>query len=152
MRAHALSSRVRAYSAVRGLLRCDRCARRTLISRRVAAGVVYEDILKGPAMLLAPVVKKCSKLLKESDGDIQKKHCQADQGRKTGACLAYGWKINLAEQKMTDPGLSIPLFVVDAVQYILRHGACVCPRACARACVCVCACVCVRVRMCGVCA
>jgi hypothetical protein len=28
----------------------------------------------------------------------------------------------LAQQKMTEPGLTIPAFVVDAVQYIIRHG------------------------------
>jgi hypothetical protein len=90
-------------------------------SLTIVVGVVYEEILKGPALLLAPVVKKCHKLLKESEGDIQKNTAKLIK-KKDRRLFGVQLEDYLAEQKMTDPGLFIPLFVIDAVQYILRHG------------------------------
>jgi hypothetical protein len=36
-------------------------------------GVLYEELISGPASLLAPLVKKCHKLLKETEPDLLKK-------------------------------------------------------------------------------
>lgn len=36
-------------------------------------GVLYEELISGPAALLAPLVKKCHKLVKEAEPDLLKK-------------------------------------------------------------------------------
>ena len=84
-------------------------------------GVVYEELLSAPASLLAPVVKKCAKLMKDSEQEISKKASKMLE-KQDRRLFGRALEDYLNQQKMTDPGLHIPAFVVDSVQYIIRHG------------------------------
>jgi hypothetical protein len=90
-------------------------------------GVVYEEIFNGPASLLAPLVKKCVKTMKENEADITKKTAKLLEKQYIAIVAWFGGfsqltrfliqrdrrlfgralEDYLSQQKMTEPGLTM---------------------------------------------